>query len=99
MSANENKEFIRKYLAALSGKPKTAELVDVYVEEQPLKDHIAAAETGFPLYEMDIVDMIAEGDQVAVKARMHGAHKGIFNGIPATGRQVDSLFHIRHYRN
>jgi hypothetical protein len=41
MNAQENKEFIRKYFEALSGKSKPPELVDQYVAEQLLKDHIA----------------------------------------------------------
>jgi hypothetical protein len=41
MNAQENKEFVRKYFEALSGKPKPPELVDQFVVEQLLKDHIA----------------------------------------------------------
>jgi predicted ester cyclase len=96
MSTSENKNFVRKYFEALSGKPKPAVLVDQYVSEQPLKDHIAGAEAGFPLYEFLAEEMIAEGDSVAVKARLRGTHQGEFNGIPATGRSVDIPFHITY---
>ena len=96
MDTSENKTFIRKYLDALSGKPKPLSIVDQYVAEQPLKDHITAAETGFPEYILEPVEMIAEGDKVAVKARLKGTHQGLFNGIPATGRTVDMLFHITY---
>ena len=96
MSTVENKKFVIEYLAAISGKPKPDAVVDRYVAEQPLKDHIAGAEAGFPEYAMEAVDMIAEGDQVAVKARLKGTHLGLFNGIPATGRKVDLLFHITY---
>jgi hypothetical protein len=96
MSTSENKEFLRKYFEALSGKPKPASVVDEYVAEQPLKDHIADAEIGFPKYILEPVEMIAEGDKVAVKARLVGTHLGLFNGIPATGRKVDMLFQITY---
>ena len=96
MSVSQNKEFIRKYFAALSGKPKPENIVNQYIEEQPLKDHIAQAEVGFPLYQVIADDMIAEGDQVAVKARLIGTHRGEYNGIPATGRTVDVPFHITY---
>jgi predicted ester cyclase len=96
MSASQNKEFISKYFAALSGQPKPEKIVNQYVEEQPLKDHIAQAEAGFPQYQLIAVDMIAEGDQVAVKARLVGTHRGEYNGIPATGRSVDVPFHITY---
>jgi len=96
MTTIENKEFVRKYLEALSGKPKPASVVDRYVSDQALKDHIAGAETGFPEYILEPVEMIAEGDKVALKVRLKGTHLGIFNGIPATGRKVDTLFHITY---
>jgi predicted ester cyclase len=96
MTALENKEFVQKYFAALSGKPKPAEIVDLYVSEQPLRDHIAEAEAGLPEYELVAEDMIAEGDQVAVKARLRGTHLGTYNGIPATGRSIDVPFHITY---
>ena len=41
MNMQGNKRFIRKYFEELSGKPKPPELVDQYVAEQLLKDHIA----------------------------------------------------------
>jgi predicted ester cyclase len=96
MSTAETKEFVRKYLKALSGKPKPASVIDQYVAEQPLKDHILAAEIGFPEYFLEEVEMIAEGDKVAVKARLKGTHLGDFNGIPPTGKKVDLLFHITY---
>jgi hypothetical protein len=34
MNAQENKEFVRSYLEALRGKPKTPELVDQYVRRE-----------------------------------------------------------------
>ena len=71
-------------------------MVNQYVEEQPLRDHIAQAEAGFPKYVLEVEDMIAEGDQVAVKCRLIGTHQGEYNGIPATGKSVDVPFHITY---
>ncbi len=96
MSTTENKAFVRQYLEAISGKPKPASVVDQYVAEQLLKDHIAATEVGFPEYVLEPVEMIAEGDKVAVKIRLEGTHLGPFNGIPATGRKVDMLIHLTY---
>ncbi len=96
MSTDENKAFVRKYLEAISGKPKPATVVDQYVAEQPLKDHIVATEVGFPEYVLEPVEMIAEGDKVAVKVRLKGTHLGPFNGMPATGRKVDMLIHLTY---
>jgi len=96
MNAQENKEFIRKYIEAISGKPKPAELVDQYVAEQPLKDHIAMNEAAFPGYEMHIEKLIAEGDLVSVIGRANGTHKGPFMNVPPTGKTWDVTIHITY---
>jgi predicted ester cyclase len=96
MNAQENKEFIRTYLEALTGKPKTPELVDKYVAEQPLKDHIAMNEAAFPGYELRVEHMIAEDDLVSVIGRASGTHKGPFMGMPPTGKTWDVPLHITY---
>jgi predicted ester cyclase len=97
MSAQENKEFVRKYLEALSGHPKPPELVDQFVDEQPMKDHIAAAEAGFPGYELQADQMIAEDDLVSVIGRFSGTHTGSFMGIPPTGKSFSNVpIHITY---
>ena len=96
MNTEENKEFIRQYFEALNGKPKPSELVDQYVAEQPLKDHIAMNEAAFPNYELRIEQMIAEDDLVSVIGRASGTHKGPFMGMPPTGKSWDVPLHITY---
>ena len=68
------------------GQPKPPELVEQYVAEQPLKDHIAMNEAAFPGYTLSVEQMIAEDDLVAVIGRASGTHKGPFMGMPPTGK-------------
>ncbi len=89
MSVLENKEFIRRYLGAINGKPKPESVVNLFVAEQPLKDHIAMAESAFPLYSIEIEEMIAEGDLVSLRGRIKGENKGSFMGAPPTGKSFD----------
>jgi predicted ester cyclase len=96
MTTQENKEFIREYFEALSGKPKTPELVEEYVAEQPLKDHIAMNEAAFPGYALHVEQMIAEDDLVAIIGRASGTHKGPFMGMPPTGKSWDVPLHITY---
>ena len=96
MTTQENKEFIREYFEALSGKPKTPELVEEYVAEQPLKDHIAMNEAAFPGYTLSVEQMIAEDDLVAVIGRASGTHKGPFMGMPPTGKSWEVPLHITY---
>ena len=42
----------------------------------------------FPGSRLTFEDVIAEGDRVAVRFAVRGTHRGDFQGIPATGRQV-----------
>ena len=96
MSARENKAFISRYLDALSGKDKPRAVVDQYVagSDEELKEHIDFFEASFPQYQLIANDMIAEGDQVAVRANFKGTHTGDLLDIPATGREVDLPFII-----
>ena len=96
MNTQENKDFIRNYLESLSGKLKPPELVDQYVAEQPLKDHVAMYEAAFPGYGMQIEQLIAEDDLVSVIGRATGTHKGPFMGMPPTGKTWDVPIHITY---
>lgn len=42
----------------------------------------------FPDLHVDVEDVIAEGDRVAVRWKASGTHRGDHLGIPATGRAV-----------
>jgi predicted ester cyclase len=90
-SPAENKALIAAYFEAISGKEKPAALQEQYIadSDQALKDHIDMFEAAFPLYELIAEDMIAEGDEVAVRATFRGTHQGEFSGIPATGNEVE----------
>lgn len=86
----ESKQIIAEYLEALSGKIKTDEIVDRYVADPKLKQHICEAEAAFPGYELIVDQMISEGDTVAIRGTMHGTHLGAFAGIEATGKKVSA---------
>jgi predicted ester cyclase len=97
MAANENKDLVRRYLAEVSGKDKPAEMLDKYVADEELKQHIAVFEAAFPRYELIADDVFAEGDRVAVRGTVRGHHTGELMGIPPTGKTV-SLTVLLIYR-
>jgi predicted ester cyclase len=90
----ESKQLIKDYLKALSGQPKSEALVNHYVSDPDLKEHIRQAEAAFPGYELIPQQMIAEGDVVAARCTFRGIHHGDFAGVPSTGRSVSSNFMI-----
>ncbi|MGE0128158.1 MAG: ester cyclase [Blastocatellales bacterium] len=94
MSTTENKDFIARYFAALSGKAKPAATVAEFTDSPELKQHIEIFEAAFPNYELFADEMIAEGGKVAVSARFRGVHNGDLMGIAPTGKTVALPFII-----
>lgn len=89
MSTAESRAFIQRYQEAISGKEKPPALVNQYVADEALRQHIAGAEAAFPCYEIIADDLIAEGEKVVVRFTIRATHQGDFMGIPATGRPVN----------
>jgi len=90
----KNKELVIEYFNAISGVKKTRELLEKYVSDKHLIEHIEFFDTVFPAYELYADEMLAEGNRVVVKARAKGRHEGELNGIPPTYKNVDFPFSI-----
>ncbi|HSZ16251.1 MAG TPA: ester cyclase [Terracidiphilus sp.] len=88
--AIDNKQLVQEYFNALSGQPKTEKLLDRYISDPGLKEHIRGAEAAFPEYELIASLLVAEGDLVAARCTFRGFHKGEFAGIQPTGKSVSS---------
>ena len=86
----DNKQFIKDYVNALTAKPKSEALINQYVSDPALKEHIRQAEAAFPRFELVAHQIVAENDIVAVRGTFYGVHKGEFAGIGPTGKQVSS---------
>ena len=92
----QNKEFIIRYLNALSGKIKTREVMEQFMTDEDLLGHILFFDTAFPKYEMFADEITAEGNRVVVRARMKGCHEGEFNGILPTFRKIEFPFVVSY---
>lgn len=88
MSREANKQLMRDFFAAFSGKPKPQAALAGYVADAGLLAHIQAFERAFPCYEMIAEDLVAEGDKVVVRATVRGTHQGELMGLPPTGRHA-----------
>ena len=52
------------------------------------RQYVASLRTGFPDLHFTIEDQIAEGDRVVTRWTARGTHRGEFQGVPPTGREI-----------
>lgn len=88
------KTILLDFWDSISGKSKTRSLLQPYVTDEALYQHVETFEGGFPQYRIRAEDIIEQGDKVVVRAIFSGTHTGEFNGIPATGKSVELPFII-----
>ncbi len=64
---------------------------------EAMKEVFGRLHGAFPDLQVEIDDLIAEGDKVVSRNTVTGTHRGEFMGVPATGRQVryDEIFVVR----
>ena len=55
------------------------------------KQFFTAFTSSFPDLRHEIVDLVAEGDKVAVRFNVTGTHKGELQGIPPTSKKVSFI--------
>src|SRR5690348_173923 len=89
MTTETSRQFMERYIAALRGSDKSPELIAQFVADEALIRHIEEFESSFPGYDLELEDMVVEGDKVALRAIFIGIHQGEFQGIPATGHEVN----------
>jgi steroid delta-isomerase-like uncharacterized protein len=95
------KEMAQSWYSEVMSEGKT-EVIDElcapdFVDHDPLpgttaaglKDFVAQIRAAFPDMQVTAEDMIAEGDQLAIRSTMRGTHEGDFMGIPGSGKKVE----------
>ena len=106
MSNEEHKAVLRRWADAWNDHDANAAvslLTEGYVRHDPngpdvvgpsdAKAFLQAIYEGFPNLRLDESALISEGDLVAVRYAVTGTHKGVFNGIPPSGRDVSFEAH------
>ena len=100
MTAEENKQVLARGFAAMNaGDLDTlmASLAPDYVNyafpdahgPEAMRAVLQSFYDGFPDMQIDVQEMVAEGNTVASRGVMRGTHRGAFMGIPATGKPVE----------
>jgi steroid delta-isomerase-like uncharacterized protein len=101
MSAEESKAIARRGYEAIN--QNTLDALDEIVASdmtdhdpapgqgpglEGVKQWFSEMHTAFPDFQMNVEDMIAEGDKVVARVSMSGTHEGEFMGIEPTGNRV-----------
>ena len=96
------KRIVRRWVAAMNAGDLSAidELVADDIVDHHLPEGIPAGRPGVILWcsllrdalqlHLDIEDLVATDDRVAIRARITGTHVAEFAGMPATGRRFDA---------
>ena len=90
MVAIDYGNFIQEFWMAISGKLKTMELLQKYINDPELIGHIMAFEAPFPPYKLVADDCICEDYKISARSRFMCIHQGCLMGIPATGKSVEN---------
>ena len=102
MSAEENKAVIRRWIEAYNERDLEAEaavLAPDFVAHVPAvpgplegleawRQFTGSFSEAFPDIRLTVQDIMAEGDMVAARVAFRGTHRGEFQGIPPTGKEV-----------
>lgn len=91
MSTAENKELVRRYFDERwnhGSLDVCDELLSSSMDIEEQKEFVRAQHAALGNLHLTILDLLAEGDQVAIHWRIDGTHKGDFLGVAATGKPV-----------
>lgn len=91
MTVEDNKKIIRRYIDELNQRNLAIleELVAIEFRETVRQGYLRNI-TAFPDYFVEILEMVAEGEQVVVEWSHRGVHRGEYDGMPPTGKTVTS---------
>lgn len=97
LSAEENKQLVRHFVHEAVGRRNLDVLDEVATGEfaRAGRRWVQPFQSAFPDFEMEIVQLVAEGDKVVAHFRCSGTHRGEWLGVPPTRRrfeQVDEIY-------
>jgi steroid delta-isomerase-like uncharacterized protein len=97
----ENKAVVRRFLEELWNRSNFAVVDELLASdydghsstvirgEEGAMGFIRTLRAAFPGFQLRVLDQIAEGDKVATRWKLSGAHEGTFQGVPPSGKRVE----------
>ncbi len=94
------KAVIRRLVAEVMNGHRLGAIDELYAPRlaAPARRWIAPFLTSFPDVEMEIVDLIAEGERVVGRFRCSGTHVGEWRGHAPTGRRFERVDEVYIFR-
>jgi predicted ester cyclase len=96
MSSEENKLLVRRFIEEAVTKRNIDAVADFAAGDfaEAAKSWVSPFRSAFPDFDMEIVELIAEGQKVVGHFRCSGTHEGEWLGVPGTGRRFDRVDEI-----
>ena len=95
----KNKALVRQLVDQVINGGELDLVEELFAPElaEPIRQAFTSFRAAFPDWREEIVDMVAEGDKVAVRFRCAGTWQGEFLGAQPNGRrqEVDEVFFLR----
>jgi predicted ester cyclase len=100
VSAEDNKLLVRRLVHEAVRERNLDVLDQIAAGEfaEIAKLWVSPFQSAFPDFEMEIVDLIAEGQKVVAQFKCSGTHLGEWLGVPATGRRFENVDEIYVFR-
>ncbi len=96
MSVEANKLLVRRLIAEAVAE-RNIDVLDELADgefAEVAKHWVRPFRSAFPDFQMEIVELIAEGDRVVAHFRCSGTHRGEWLGVAATGRRFENVDEI-----
>lgn len=96
MSAEDNKLLVRRLVHEAVHDRNLDMLDEIAAGEsaEVAKRWVSPFQSAFPDFEMEIVELIPEGEKVVARFKCSGTHLGEWLGVPATGRRFENVDEI-----
>ena len=96
-TAKESKALVRRLVDLVNHRhmDDLEEVAAGQIAEQARR-WIGPFRDSFPDFHMEVMDLIAEGDQVVGHFKCSGTQTGEWRGIPPSGRRFEDVDGVRH---
>ncbi|MFW5942770.1 MAG: ester cyclase [Chloroflexota bacterium] len=92
MNAQDVRQFMQRYFEAVAVDIDSG--VAKYVGDEKLVEHARFFQSGFPGYQIEPIETVAEGNKFVAYALFRGTHRGTIMGLEPTGKEVSVPFMI-----